>query len=251
MADFLRPPTAQAAVLGELRARILDGRLPGGAALRQDELAADLGVSRVPVREALRMLEADGHVRYAAHRGYRVTILDIDELEEIYRLRALIEDDLVSRAEAVFTSDARPPATPADGPEPADARAAHLLAVRLAHAELAAQEAAAPPDPAALARANRAFHWAVLRPGPRTDRILRTLWDASEAYRARWFAAPANVAKGAHDHREILAAVEVGDLPRIRALLAAHREAAVAELRDRLAEPGSSSGIMNPYPPKV
>ena len=96
MADFQRPPTAQEAVLVELRGRILRGDLAPGSPLRQEDLAASLGVSRVPVREALRMLESEGHVTYTPHRGYRVPELDLDELDEIYHLRALIEDDLAA-----------------------------------------------------------------------------------------------------------------------------------------------------------
>ena len=85
-----------------------------------------------------------------------------------------------------------------------------------------------------LARANRAFHWAILRPGPRADRILTTLWDTSDAYRARWFADPANVTRGAHDHEAILTAVRAQDPDRVVALLSAHREAAVQALSKTL-----------------
>ena len=105
MSEFQRPPTAQEAVLIELRARILGGELPAGSALRQEDLAASLGVSRVPVREALRMLESEGHVVYAAHRGYRVAELSVADLEEIYALRAVIEDDLAARAMPAMTAD--------------------------------------------------------------------------------------------------------------------------------------------------
>ncbi len=62
-----------------------------------------------------------------------------------------------------------------------------------------------------MAAANRAFHWAILRPTPRAERILTTLWDASEVYRARWFAVSDNVARGAQEHARALAAVEAGD----------------------------------------
>ncbi len=105
MADFTRPPTAQGAVLAELRSRILSGTLPAGSALRQEELSAQLGVSRVPVREALRMLEVGGPRHLRAHRGYRVVELRIEDLEEIYHLRGLIEDDLVRRAVGTWSED--------------------------------------------------------------------------------------------------------------------------------------------------
>ncbi len=98
MPDFQRPPTAQEAVLVELRARILRGQIASGPRCGRRTWPPRLGVSRVPLREALRMLESEGHVIYVPHRGYRVTELDLDEFEEIYHLRALLEDDLARRA---------------------------------------------------------------------------------------------------------------------------------------------------------
>ena len=216
MPEFQRPPTAQEAVLVEVRARILRGDIAPGAAVRQEDLAASLGVSRVPVREALRMLESEGHVTYVAHRGYRVTELDLDDLEEIYHLRALIEDDLARRALARNDPD-------------------HLGSVRAAHVRLAAAESAAPTDPIAVAAANRAFHWAVLQPTPRAERILTTLWDASEVYRARWFAHGDNVARGAREHARALSAVEARDADALVRVLGEHRVGALHALRAQLA----------------
>lgn len=212
MAEFQRPPTAQEAVLVELRARILRGDIAPGSPMRQEDLAASLGVSRVPVREALRMLESEGHVTYLPHRGYRVAELDLDDLEELYRLRALIEDDLVRRA--------------LTRPDPD-----HVASVRAAHVRLAAAEAGRPAEQAEMAAANRAFHWAILRPTPRAERILTTLWDASDVYRARWFALTDNVARGAEEHAHALSAVEAGDATALVAVLAEHRAGAISALR--------------------
>jgi DNA-binding GntR family transcriptional regulator len=220
--DFQRPPTAQAAVLAELRRRILTGTVPPGSPLRQEDLATSLGVSRVPVREALRILEAEGLVEYRAHRGYTASELDLADFEEIYRLRALVEDDLARRAVA------------AADPE-------HLAEVRAAHAALAALERTTEPNPAALAAANRAFHWAILRPGPRAARILAMLWDASDTYRARWFADPGNVERGADEHARIVAALAAQDADEVVGVLAAHREAAVRTLGGHLAQAGGRS----------
>jgi DNA-binding GntR family transcriptional regulator len=79
-----------------LRERIFAGVYPAGAALRQDALAADLGVSRIPVREALVQLEAEGLVRIAPHKGASVVALDPDEVLELYALRALVEPELMA-----------------------------------------------------------------------------------------------------------------------------------------------------------
>src|SRR5436309_8197608 len=81
-----------------LRERILRGDYPEGEPLRQDALADELGVSRIPVREALRQLEAEGLVTFNPHRGAVVSSLSIDEIAELFELRAEIECDLIRRA---------------------------------------------------------------------------------------------------------------------------------------------------------
>jgi DNA-binding GntR family transcriptional regulator len=81
-----------------LRERILRGDYPEGEPLRQDALADELGVSRIPVREALRQLEAEGLVTFSPHRGAVVSSLSLDEIVELFELRADIECDLLARA---------------------------------------------------------------------------------------------------------------------------------------------------------
>jgi DNA-binding GntR family transcriptional regulator len=81
-----------------LRERILRGDYPEGEPLRQDALADELGVSRIPVREALRQLEAEGLVTFNPHRGAVVSSLSLDEINELFELRADIECDLLTRA---------------------------------------------------------------------------------------------------------------------------------------------------------
>jgi len=81
-----------------LRERILRGDYPEGEPLRQDALADELGVSRIPVREALRQLEAEGLVTFSPHRGAVVSSLSLEEIVELFELRADIESDLLRRA---------------------------------------------------------------------------------------------------------------------------------------------------------
>jgi DNA-binding GntR family transcriptional regulator len=81
-----------------LRERILRGDYPDGEPLRQDALADELGVSRIPVREALRQLEAEGLVTFNPHRGAVVSSLSLSEIDELFELRADIECDLLRRA---------------------------------------------------------------------------------------------------------------------------------------------------------
>src|SRR5512142_442982 len=79
--------TVAALTLEAIRDRILRGTYAEGAALRQDAVAAELGVSRSPVREALRQLEVEGLVTFRAHIGAVVSSLALREIEEVFELR--------------------------------------------------------------------------------------------------------------------------------------------------------------------
>lgn len=86
-----RPRTAHELARDALRRAILKGALTGGTRLLQADVAARLGVSTTPVREALRDLASEGLVRLDAHRGATVVDLNQSEIEEIYELRKLLE----------------------------------------------------------------------------------------------------------------------------------------------------------------
>jgi DNA-binding GntR family transcriptional regulator len=88
-----------------LRERILRGDYPEGEPLRQDAIADELGVSRIPVREALRQLEAEGLVTFSPHRGAVVSSLSLEEIDELFELRADIECDLLRRAIPKMTDE--------------------------------------------------------------------------------------------------------------------------------------------------
>lgn len=79
------------ALTSELRRLIVEGVYPPGHRLVQDELADRFGVSRIPLREAMRTLISEGLLRSTPGRGTFVTVLDLDEIDEIYNLRRLIE----------------------------------------------------------------------------------------------------------------------------------------------------------------
>jgi DNA-binding GntR family transcriptional regulator len=86
-----------------IRARIMDGSVPPGAALREEALAAEIGVSRTPVRDALRRLLADGLVESARNRGTFVAEITTDDLLEVYQLRAMLEGFAARRAASRIT----------------------------------------------------------------------------------------------------------------------------------------------------
>jgi DNA-binding GntR family transcriptional regulator len=97
--------TAQEVVLSALRDSVLAGVFEPGARLRQEELAEIFKTSRIPVREALRALEYEGLVRSEPHRGFTVTRMDADEVEEIYDLRILLESHAVRLALPLLTDE--------------------------------------------------------------------------------------------------------------------------------------------------
>ncbi len=74
-----------------LRTAILEGRIAPGQRLRQEEIAERLGASRLPVREALRMLELEGLTELVVNKGARVPALDTRELDIVYRMRERLE----------------------------------------------------------------------------------------------------------------------------------------------------------------
>lgn len=97
--------TAQDLVLTSVRAAILAGVLSPGARLRQEDLAERFGTSRIPVREALRALEYEGLVTSEPHRGFTVTELDADDVEEVYDLRIVLESHAVRVALPLLTDE--------------------------------------------------------------------------------------------------------------------------------------------------
>jgi DNA-binding GntR family transcriptional regulator len=88
-----------------LRRRILEGRYPVDKFIRQDTIAQELGVSRIPVREALAQLESEGLVIREKYRGALIPKLSLSEIEEIYEMRAVIEPYLLRHAVSNVTSE--------------------------------------------------------------------------------------------------------------------------------------------------
>jgi len=204
--------TAQQAAVTWLRRAIAEGELAPGARIGQDAVAARIGVSLIPVREALRALESEGVVTYAARKGYVVTELDLGDLEEIYHLRALLERDAVERGLPTATD------------EELDEIEALAEACR---------EAGGQGDVAAALAANRSFHFALygLAGSEHQLRLIRLLWDGTEAYRAIYYGTPAGEDDADRAHVAIVAAARDRDVARCVAELAAHREQALRALR--------------------
>lgn len=98
MPEIINRQTAADQVADVLREKILSGELPAGQYIRQEAIAQELGVSRLPVREALVLLESQGLVQTEKYKGTFVASLSMREIEEIYALRGLLETFLLRRA---------------------------------------------------------------------------------------------------------------------------------------------------------
>ena len=101
----VRDGVTGARVADELRQAILRGAHPPGTRLRQQELAAQYGASRVPVREALRILESEGLVAMVANTGAWIAQLSLDECVELYQVRERIEPLLLRYSLPQLTSE--------------------------------------------------------------------------------------------------------------------------------------------------
>lgn len=203
--------TAQEAVLIELRKAIVSGDLAPGEQIVQDALAQRFGVSRVPLREALKILEGERQVVYLPHRGYFVAELSMDDLREVYRIRDLLESEAVAVAVPLL--------------DDADIDA-------LADLVEQCNDAGRAGDLVAMAAANRAFHFGIVEGCgmPRLARLIAVLWDATDVYRARYYAEPSNVTAVASEHARVLTAIRARDAADVVVLLREHRERAVERL---------------------
>ena len=99
------PDSAVDRVAAEIRRAVLSGVLPPGRKFSIAELSVQFGVSHIPVREALRRLEAQGLIVLRPGRSAMVSPLDRDELRAIFRLRQLLEPDLAARSCAFLTDE--------------------------------------------------------------------------------------------------------------------------------------------------
>ncbi len=199
-----------------MRAAILEGELRPGDRVNQEAWAERAGVSLIPAREALNALAGEGLVTYRPRRGYVVTELDLADLEEVYRLRRLLETDALRRGV--------PRATAEDVTE-------------LSREADACVTAAAAEDIAGQLAANRRFHdrlHALASSAPLL-RLIGQLWDTTEAYRALYYVLPGAPAEADAFHRELIGAVATHDVARAIELENAHRDRALAGLRGVLA----------------
>jgi DNA-binding GntR family transcriptional regulator len=197
-----------------LREMILRRQLAPGTQIRQVELAERLGLSRSPLRQALSALETEGLVTHEQQRGYFVTRMSADHLSQVYRMRELLETELLRTVRQ---------------PEPQE------LAV-LAARNAAVQAALDDGSVTAMLVANRAFHFGLFELSPlgaiRAD--VERLWNASEPYRATYLWLPATRRRIVREHAQMLDALARSDRARLVQIANRHRDAAREVVTDLL-----------------
>ncbi|MDC7683442.1 GntR family transcriptional regulator [Asticcacaulis sp. BYS171W] len=201
-----------------VRDQIISGKIPINESIRQDALAAELGVSKIPLREALARLEQDGLLLNLKNRGYFVRPLNSDEVEEIYALRLKIEPDAVAQASLVATDADR----------------------RVAKDALLALDAAAHSDKGEVGKLNRAFHMALVRPLNRqvTIQIIERLHIISERYVGKHLE-PAGRDDRAHkEHTEMYEVWAAGKAQQASAMMHDHIASTLYDLRAQFADQG-------------
>ena len=205
-----------AAVLGELRRTILEGGVPPGTPIPVAELAQLLGISPIPVREALKTLVGEDLVAHRPNVGYVVAQLTRGELREIYVVRGVLES-------AALRSAAR------------DAGAVDVARATRAHQALAG--AVETFDPRAYHRESRRFHFALMEPCRmhRLMRMFEAAWNVTEPLQPMRFVFAGERRQLHEDHGAMLAAFAAGDEDALVECAAAHNrrlEAVIDRLPD-------------------
>lgn len=207
------PPVSRTAyVVERLKADVASGVIKPGELIKQTVIAKRYGVSATPVREALRMLEADGVIDYSTHRGASVREMTPDAAADLYRLRAAVESVAAEMAVQRMTPEG-------------------LEAIRAAHRALAEALDSPHTEPAALSLLNRSFHFAIYAMSSslvlqHVELLYSRFTPGTTVWRD-----PADARALQHDHDQILAAIENGDAREAARLTAVHVHHA-AEIRD-------------------
>jgi len=203
----------------ELRRRILNGQLAEGTTLRQERLASELGVSRIPLREAIRHLEAEGLVVSELHKGTVVSSLSPDELEELFGIRMQLETWLFEVA------------------------IPRMTAADLDNAEALIEEASRTGDVGNWSELNWRFHEALYRAsGNRIAlKLLRSVHDNAARYVNLQLVVMQDVERELSDHHAMLAYARLRDVDRGADMLRRHIARVSRNLMTSLAAAGDKN----------
>jgi DNA-binding GntR family transcriptional regulator len=202
-------------IIDALRDRIVCGGFDADQPIRQDALAAELGISKIPLREAFAKLEQEGLIVSRANRGFFVSPLSLVEAVDVFDLRLQLEPAATAEASTRLGE-------------------ADLKAARAALTELDAAMAAGQPSAGAL---NRTFHMALVGPcgRPVTVQLLSRLLLLSERYTIKTLEPSGRLARARAEHQSLFDAWAAGKPEAVAALIVAHisgtRDDLVSELK--------------------
>lgn len=180
-----KPRTLSGAIVEKIRQGILAGQYPAGSQLRQDALAEAYGVSRIPVREALFQLEAEGLVRIVPQKGAVVSELSVAEINDVFELRALLEPRLLlSSAPQLDQQDF----------------------ITLDKIHEAFMTATANGDVQQYGQLNAQLHMALYRRSnlPKSRQIVTSLLQTSERYTTLQLSNPGAMSRAMREHRDMI-----------------------------------------------
>ena len=199
---------ANESIADSLRADILRGKFKSGQALKQDEIAAQFGISKIPVREALVQLKAEGLVTFYPNRGAFVSELSAAEADEIYVMRIALETAALARA------------------------IPNLTVAHLTHAEEILNAIDQEENIAKWGELNWEFHATLYSPAslPRLLDTIKTLHTNIARYLVLYLAGMAYQKKSQKEHRAILAACRHGETEKAVTYLEGHLRGASEHL---------------------
>ena len=203
-----------------VRDRILSGEIPPNVAIRQDTLASELQISKIPLREALARLEQDGLLVSYPNRGYFVRPMSTDEAEEVFALRLKIEPDAAAFASKRANDEEK---------KSAEDALQRLTVAATAHEDT-------------VGALNRAFHLALVRPGVQqvTTNVVRGLHIIADRYVRKHLEPYHRHLRAESEHQEILQAWLKPDARKVRKLLYQHLERTLKDLRVQLVDEAST-----------
>jgi DNA-binding GntR family transcriptional regulator len=223
-ANLIRPEyrTRAQVILESLRDRISSGILPTGERLLLRTLSEEFGCSEIPVREALRTLQAEGFINVIPHIGSFVSAPNISELVELTEIRSILEPEATVRAAPHV-----------------DAQTLSRLRDLLAQMRKLAQAGASEE----CGRVNRRFHVCILERSPNQKMIslLKDLWGQADRARLVYRKGPEFLAESMRQHALIVDAIAQKDLSGLRQLVTDHCQYGLNAVRSLAAEAAAGS----------
>ncbi|MBZ0288427.1 MAG: GntR family transcriptional regulator, partial [Anaerolineae bacterium] len=215
--------TVTAIVQERVRQAILDGLLIAGARIDQNQLANDLNVSLVPVREALKMLEGEGFVQIIPRRGAFVTQASMDDMHDLYFTRQILEGQAAYHAAPHLTDD-------------------HIARLNRLYDDMG--EALAEHDYHGFMEFNRQFHFVIYNESRSRylTNIIISLWDLAERYRYRYVFLKDQGEVIQREHRAIIAACEARDSKQLRDAIIYHMQRTLVGIQAYMANESRDQG---------